>query len=290
MTLSARGGKVSVDIVAQMDLPIAFLQIVHFEMFSPLEDTIRDDQVFRLDLGLSPRLANSRYRYSDRWQANRFEPAGELMVLPPGQALQMKSGVGQHDILLCDLPVRAVERWLDGKFEWTDRQLDASLNIASPAIRHLLLQLGQEARHPGFASKIMMEALAMQIAVNLQRYFLAVEDKPVAGGLLPWRLRLVDERLGDLNTVPSLHELAELCRLSVRQFSRAFRISRGLSIGEYVAERRLEKAKELLAAGGRVKAVSYATGFASPSSFCYAFRKAVGVAPGEYQLRVGGRR
>ena len=290
MTHSGLGASVAVDIEAQLELPVASLQIVHFELLSPLDTVLPNDQSLRLDLGLSPRLSGSRFCFPNRWQPNRFEPSGELMLVPPGQSLHVKSGVGRHDILLCDLPVPAIERWLDEEFEWTDRHLEASLNVASPAIRQLLLQLGHEARHPGFASEVMMEALVMQIAVSVQRYFLAVEDKPAAGGLLPWRLRVVDERLEDLNSVPSLQELAELCRLSVRQFSRAFRISRGLSIGEYVAEKRLEKAKEMLANGDRIKVVSYTTGFASPSSFCYAFRKATGMAPGQYQLQVGARR
>jgi AraC family transcriptional regulator len=107
--------------------------------------------------------------------------------------------------------------------------------------------------------------------------------------LASWRLRLVDERLSDMEKAPTLQELATLCGLSVRQLSRGFRASRGIAIGEYVAQKRIDKAKYLLARGESVKSVSYTMGFASPSSFSYAFRKSSGMAPGQYRQVSSGR-
>jgi AraC family transcriptional regulator len=45
----------------------------------------------------------------------------------------------------------------------------------------------------------------------------------------------------------------------------------------------MENAKRLLQQSASVKSVAYALGFASPSSFAYAFRKAAGMAPGRYK-------
>jgi AraC family transcriptional regulator len=69
----------------------------------------------------------------------------------------------------------------------------------------------------------------------------------------------------------------------VRQLTRGFRASRGCSIGDYIASRRLDHAKQLLATGQSVKAIAYSLGFASPSSFCFAFRRATGQTPREFR-------
>ncbi len=117
---------------------------------------------------------------------------------------------------------------------------------------------------------------------------LGLEEKQVAGGLPGWRLRLIDQRLHDEPMPPSLAELAELCRLSVRQLSRAFRASRGQSIGSYIAERRLDHARRMLTAGMSVKAVAYSTGFSAPSNFTAAFVRATGETPRQYRARTCG--
>jgi AraC family transcriptional regulator len=73
--------------------------------------------------------------------------------------------------------------------------------------------------------------------------------------------------------------------LSVRQLTRGFRASRGRSIGDYVAQSRIDHAKRLLATKQSVKAISYSLGFASPSSFSFAFRRATGETPREFRQR-----
>lgn len=87
-----------------------------------------------------------------------------------------------------------------------------------------------------------------------------------------------------MSEVPSLDELATLCNLSVRQLTRGFRVRRGYSIGEYVANSRINGAKRLLASGENIKAVAYLLGFSSPSAFSYAFRRATGMTPGEFRV------
>ena len=161
----------------------------------------------------------------------------------------------------------------------------ASLDVREANIRNLLLRLAEEAKHPGFASQVMVELIAAQLALELGRYCLLASENPAAGGLAPWRLRLIDERLQEVREAPTLAELAELCRLSVRQLTRGFRISRGCSIGEHVAEMRMQHARNMLAADLSVKSIGYELGFSSPSSFCYAFRKATGETPMQFRHR-----
>jgi AraC family transcriptional regulator len=63
-------------------------------------------------------------------------------------------------------------------------------------------------------------------------------------------------------------------------------VSRGISIGDHVTHCRVDHAKRLLAAGESAKITAHALGFASSSSFSYAFRRAVGETPGEFRGRM----
>src|SRR3546814_18606710 len=69
------------------------------------------------------------------------------------------------------------------------------------------------------------------LGIELARYCERINDVQSGGGLSSWRLRLIDERLHEGRDAPTLTELAELCKLSVRQLTRGFRASRGCSIG-----------------------------------------------------------
>jgi len=259
------------------------VQVYQFDLVNQVHRTLREDHSYRLDLSLSPRLPGTALCFADHWSAKRYEQAGKLFMLPPGETLHVRNGLGRQGAIICHLHTDTIREPFEGDFEWTDRLLEASLDINSLPISNLLLQLGEEARHPGFASAVMGEAIAMQIAVHLQRYYRGFVNIPAPGGLSPWRLRLIDERLRETEHPPALSELALLCKLSVRQLSRAFRASRGVSIGDHIAQYRMEQAKRLLDTGKSVKSVSYAMGFASPSGFCYAFRKATGMAPNHYR-------
>jgi AraC family transcriptional regulator len=178
-----------------------------------------------------------------------------------------------------------MQKWLQDDFRWDDDHLNAALNICSPSIRNPLFRLAHELRSPGFASDVLVEIIAAQITLELGRYCMAIKDARPQGGLAPKSLRLIDGRLNEVRQIPALSELADLCGLSVRHLTRAFRVSRGCSIADYIAQHRLRNAKRLLLAEQSVKSIAYFLGFASPSSFSCAFRRATGETPGEFRRR-----
>jgi AraC family transcriptional regulator len=104
--------------------------------------------------------------------------------------------------------------------------------------------------------------------------------------LSPWRLRLIEERLVGETAPPSVAELAALCNISVRHLTRAFRVSRGRSIGNYVLEHRMTHAKKLIETGMNIKSVAQAMDFTASSNFTAAFRRATGETPRDYKQRV----
>jgi AraC family transcriptional regulator len=269
---------------AEVRVPVATAQLVQFHFTDPIDIVMMDRDAYWLDLCLQPRPRNARACYLDHWTSQRFERIGKVYLLPPGETIHTRSdGANSHSSILCHLRPDALSEWFDGELEWTNRRLEASLDITDASIRMGLLKLAGEMRHPGFASEMLVELITAQLAIELGRYFAQLDKIPKAGELAPWRLRVIDERLNDVPEIPTLSELADLCRLSVRHLTRGFRASRGCSIGSYVATSRLERAKRLLASTQSIKTIAYSLGFRSSSGFCSAFRRATGMTPGEFR-------
>ena len=280
---SMKGAPPVVAVEAELGSAAVAVQRVRLDVACPIESTLHEKDVYRLDLCLDARSSESRLCFTDHWPPHRFEPPGKLFLLPPGQTAHVRSGPSRQNLLLCRLRASSVQQWLSSDWEWTRPRIEASLDVSSFGIKNLLMRLDSEARAPGFASEILTESIGVQLAVELERYFLGVASRPDSGGLSAWRLRLIDDRLHATDAPPTLAELASLCGLSLRQLARGFRASRGVSIGSYVTGLRLDTARRRLASGESVKSVAFAVGFASVSSFSFAFKKATGLPPREYQ-------
>jgi len=275
---------------SEVRVPVATVQLVNLFVSDPCDLVMMERDTYWLDMCLSPRPHNSRLRYREHWSRHRFERLGKVYLLPPGEDVHIRSDGGcSHESIFCHLNPTPIHNWFGEALRWQGRQFEASLDINDATVRNLLLRLAQELKQPGFASGPLIESIAVQLAVELGRYLLNFSDVPATHELAPWRLRLIDERLHDDDNMPTLTELAELCQLSVRHLTRGFRASRGCSIGDYIANHRIAQAKQMLATDLPIKAVAYTLGFATPSGFCSAFRRAVGMTPGEFRISLGQR-
>ena len=276
---------------AEMVLSGATVQIVRFHLDEPTNRVFRRDSHYWLDLCMSSRPEKARGCYSERWGPHRFERLGDILLLPPGETLHIRTdGSGDQISLVIEIERALIDRWLDGGIEWTDRRLAASLDLVHPHIRSCLFRLAGELRQPGAGSAILGEMIAGQIAIDVARYCQAIAEGPITGGLASWRLRLIDERLAQGGAVPTLGELADRCAISVRQLTRGFQSSRGCTIGEHITLTRIELAKRHLGSDESIKTIAFALGFASPSSFAYAFRRATGISPRQFRQRQLGKR
>ncbi|TAL00574.1 MAG: AraC family transcriptional regulator [Rhodospirillaceae bacterium] len=267
---------------AEVVTAVGLVQIVHRSWAEPI-DQIGALTEHRLALTFLPRSHTARGCFPDSWGQRRFEPIGELFLVPAGETVHAKSECRRQTAVVCMFAPESVRTWFDGDPRWTDERLRGSLDIVNPSIRNLLLNMGKEISNPGFASNALIELMAAQTAIELGRHCLGIEDSRPSGGLASWRLRIIDERLTHGHT--SLTELAGLCDLSVRQLARAFRVSRGCSIGTYIANSRILLSKQLLMSDRCVKSVAHAMGFNTPSNFTVAFRRATGETPREYRER-----
>ncbi|MBR7671979.1 GlxA family transcriptional regulator [Streptomyces daliensis] len=97
------------------------------------------------------------------------------------------------------------------------------------------------------------------------------------GAARAWALRHLDRPL-------SLRELAEREAMSVRTFSRRFREEVGLTPVQWLTQRRLERARQLLEETGLpVDAVAPRVGFGTGASLRQHFQAALGVTPSAYR-------
>ena len=80
--------------------------------------------------------------------------------------------------------------------------------------------------------------------------------------------------------------LAAVAGLSKYHFLRLFKATYGLTPGEYLSQRRIERAQDLLRATNlTVTEVCHAVGFSSLGSFSSRFRAVVGESPSDFQRR-----
>jgi AraC family transcriptional regulator len=111
-------------------------------------------------------------------------------------------------------------------------------------------------------------------------------NSPVSrGGLASWQTRIVMQHIEEhVGEQISLGTLAKLARLSQAHFCRAFKQSFGVPPHQYHVQRRIEKAKALLAErNASVTDVGFTLGYSHTSSFSVAFRKITGRSPREFR-------
>jgi AraC family transcriptional regulator len=102
------------------------------------------------------------------------------------------------------------------------------------------------------------------------------------GGLAVWQAkRTVAYIEANLGSKLAIREIADLVALSKCHFSRAFKQTLGTSPMAYVAVRRVERAKLMMASTGqRLTDIALACGFADQSHLNRCFHRIVGVSPG----------
>jgi AraC family transcriptional regulator len=270
---------------AAVSIPAFSAQVVCYSMPRPQVSVLSDPSHYQLNMCLTPRPIDARAGFRRHWGPQRYEPLGEIFLIPPGEELHVRGGRGDQVTLICQFGGPALAGVVARDVEWTSQRLEDALHISNARVRNILLRIAEEVRHPGLGLDQMIDSLARQLMIELGRHFVEIVDRPVTGGLAAWRLRLIDERLSDNPTAPSLTEMADLCGLSVRQLTRGFRVSRGMSLGAYIEQRRMETAKRQILGGESVKAIAFTMGFSSPSSFTFAFRRATGSSPTAFRAR-----
>lgn len=173
------------------------------------------------------------------------------------------------------------------RFESGYASLAPRLFFEDAALWPPILKLKSVVEQPASDDQSYLEAVGMVLILELARLNRGRRsvEPPVRGGLAPWQQRIVVAHIEQhfADSIP-IAALAQLVRLSPHHFCRSFKRSFGKPPHRYQRDRRIERAKLLLARRAvSVTDVAFTVGFGSSSAFAMAFRKATGITPTAYQ-------
>jgi AraC family transcriptional regulator len=141
-------------------------------------------------------------------------------------------------------------------------------------------------------NKLFVDHVTAAVVAHIVEAFggLKLGNGPSRGALAVWQERRVKEIIdANLDGEITVMQLAAACGLSGHHFSRAFRHSTGVAPHQWLLQRRIEKAKQLLRQSRLpLSEVAAVCGFAHQSHFTRVFARLVGVSPGRWRrLRCG---
>ncbi|WP_165184521.1 helix-turn-helix domain-containing protein [Caulobacter soli] len=130
--------------------------------------------------------------------------------------------------------------------------------------------------------------LAMAAHVATRYGGMAPMSRGARGGLAPWQTRRAKEILSaNLDGAVPLTEVARQCGLSVGHFSRSFRQSFGTTPHQWLVQRRLDAAKDLIRSCRMpLSNVALSCGFADQSHLTRVFTREVGASPAAWRREV----
>jgi len=115
----------------------------------------------------------------------------------------------------------------------------------------------------------------------LRHGYMSVEQRRV--GLEPDAIRITREYLNDnFAGNVTLQELSALCGLSPFHLLRTFHRIVGMPPHAYLRQIRVERAKQMMAAGADISEAALAAGFSDQSHLTRFFKRLLGMTPGEY--------
>lgn len=154
-------------------------------------------------------------------------------------------------------------------------------------MRHLMSAMRSELHSGCPGGNLLADSLATAIIVHLLRnYAVASPRLREYGGCLPQeRLhRVADYIEAHLDEDLSVGQLARVGSASTWHFGKLFKNSTGRTVHQYVLERRIERAKQLLRNDrDTIAQVGLSVGLMSQSHFTMVFRKKVGITPKMFQ-------
>jgi len=132
---------------------------------------------------------------------------------------------------------------------------------------------GPEAR----LARVMLDELA---AMEFASLHLPVSDEPRL-------MRAMERVIAEPESADGIEDLAKAAGASPRTLARLFRTETGMTFTQWRTNVRLARALERLEQGASVTDVALDIGYASTSSFVFAFRRAFGQSPGKYRSGAG---
>lgn len=219
-----------------------------------------------------------------KW-AGEWHPGGLIAVPPASPAWYRPDRTCRQ--LIVSLPTEAVEQVLRAAGPGvTDFGRLHAAPFRDPFVVALCRRMWDEAAGGNPLGSLFADGAALALAAALlRRSEQAAVPGVTKGALAPDGVRRVEALMRDrLADDLCLEDLAREVGLSPFHFARAFKRTTGVSPYRFLLERRIERAKDLLA-GTRLAIVEVAAacGFDTQTGFTSAFRRLTGTTPGRWR-------
>lgn len=209
---------------------------------------------------------------------------GDVDVIPPGT--DSRWILKKED---CGLVVRIPQNFLveaarGMALDPQEASLVNRFQVRDPEIEHLGWALKAELEREHKSGQLFADSIGMALACRLLRAHSVVSPqngKMQAGAMAPFKLRRVLGYIEDnLSNDLSLEAIAAISGLSISHCQRAFRNAVGLSVHQYVIQRRVDRAKSLLLNEKlSVGEIALAVGFSHQSHLAHHMRRLLGISP-----------
>ncbi len=160
-------------------------------------------------------------------------------------------------------------------------------NTPDPVVHALGTSLLPALEHPERASQLFVEHVSYAMNLHLATTYGRMQPPATrsTGGLSPWQMRrATDFLIQRLDGQLSLLELANYCGLSRSHFARSFKRSTGRAPHQWLADKRLERAKALLVNTSLPLAeIAIQCGYADQSHFSRTFSARTSSTPTQYR-------
>ncbi len=212
---------------------------------------------------------------------------GSVCVIPSGQAYSARmEGESEHLAIFVEpaLVLRAAQESRPSK---SVEILEACTPV-DPVVNTVGMALYAELDSESVGGRLYAESLGNILAVHLLRHYAAERNgsQRIVGGLSGRKLRQVLDFIGDNYSQDlSLGQLSAVAGMSTFHFAREFKRTTGTTPHQYLIKFRIDRAKEMLAAGELpLIDVGLQSGFSHQSHFTRLFRKLTGTTPLSYRM------
>lgn len=222
--------------------------------------------------------------------------------LQPGDVLFVRHHDIHRPVVSVDTDYERAVLWVKPGFldenSTENERLETCLDIASEnraclyspdterrtRIKRLISGLESALRDDEFGSVILANSLLLQLVVEFNRCVLS-ESPRLPQSIDPKIDEIIRYINNNLSAELSVDMLASMCYLSRYYFMRRFKEATGYTVHNYIQQKRLTAAAELLDGGVTITEAASRVGFSEYSSFLRAFKRALNMTPSEYMQK-----
>lgn len=250
-----------------------------------------DSHCLVLNLG-RPLFVNAQF---DKREFEGELRAGEVAIIPSDSSWVCRSQSSHMGtmMLLYLRPLFVRGAVTEFNLAYNEIALTPQIGFRNRHIRLVAMSLLQALSEANVVGRLYADSLAIGLAMQLVRRYSSLEDVRLGhGGMAPHKLRkavsIIDRHLAEEQEGRvALRVVARQVGMSYFHFSRAFKQSMGMNPTNYISERRIARAKELLNETELpISEIALRSGFSSQSHFTSSFRRVAGSTPKDFRAAI----